>query len=153
MGNATTIEGCIGKLKVEDYPNDIKEEEWIATGLQETTKEDQEVLISKGNDRRVRAMPKHYKKYTNNKLICICGQQLKQKINNNIFDEKKIMCICGKKMEEELSRHCSKYGITYCNQCRKWIDRNRIAYHCSDIKSKNHTTDYGYNVCIECSKS
>eukprot|EP01084_Bolivina_argentea_P146418 256373_1 len=99
-------------------------------------------------------MPKHYKKYTNDKLMCICGQQLKQKINNNISDEKKIMCICGKQLEDKLSQDCSSvYPITYCKQCSKWINFNRIAYHCSDEKSKKHTKGYGYNLCIECANS
>eukprot|EP01084_Bolivina_argentea_P085779 155028_1 len=60
MGNSATNEGCGRKLKIEDYPNDIKEDEWIPIGFEQTGKENQEVFISKGNDRRIRVLPEHY---------------------------------------------------------------------------------------------
>eukprot|EP01084_Bolivina_argentea_P271648 462290_1 len=63
MGNTVSEQKCIGsgKLKVKEYPTDVKEDEWIPIiDFEAKDQQNQEVLITENVDRRIRAKPEDY---------------------------------------------------------------------------------------------
>eukprot|EP01083_Nonionella_stella_P222150 793030_1 len=65
MGNQASAKnkdediGC-RKLKIEEYPSNISEHQWIPTDFQIVSKQNKEVLMTKNLDRRSRAEPQDY---------------------------------------------------------------------------------------------
>ena len=76
---------------------------------------------------------------TNLNSICYCG--------NKLIEQKwTAKCICNRPFEQLLAEKCYHGYEVYCDKCRKMIDPQSIAYHCS-----NH--EHGYDLCEECASN
>eukprot|EP01084_Bolivina_argentea_P314079 543994_1 len=102
MGNKSSVDEnkCIGggTFKIEQYPLNISEDQWIPTDFQLKSQQNKEVLITKNMDRRVRAEPKDYGDFDDEKIANYNKSDHKNAIYNIV------------RLKIKYSEHCHKVG-------------------------------------------